>query len=117
MKGLTTALVSLSLLPPAHGAAPAVPGAVVPGRGGSGPCSAAEGSLSFSSAELRVFRVERHLLSLETAVHLQYFLSIKSHVWNHNSMRKSIISSWGSSASRLAGPGSALLSDAHVEFF
>lgn len=27
MKGLTTALVSLSLLPPAHGAAPAVPGA------------------------------------------------------------------------------------------
>lgn len=108
MKGLTSALVSLSLLPPARGAAPAVPRAVVPGRGGS---------LSFSSAELRVFRVERHLLSLEPAVDLQHFPSIKSHRWIHESMRKSLISSWGSSASPLAGAGSALLSDAHVEFF
>lgn len=117
MKGLTSALMSLSLLPPARGAAPAVPRAVVPGRGGSGPCSAAKGSLSFSSAELRVLRVERHLLSLEPAVDLQHFPSIKSHRWIHESMRKSLISSWGSSASPLAGAGSALLSDAHVEFF
>lgn len=91
MKRLTTALVSLSVLPPAHGAAPAVPSAVVPGRGGPGPCSAAEGSLSFSSAELRVFRVERHLLSLEPAVDLQCFPCIKSHRWIHKSMRKSTI--------------------------
>lgn len=56
-------------------------------------------------------------LSLEPAVDLQHFPSIKSHRWIHESMRKSLISSWGSSASPLAGAGSALLSDAHVEFF
>lgn len=57
MKGLTTALVSLSQLPPAHGAALLCPWSAAC-QGGPGPCSAAEGSLSFSSAELRVFREE-----------------------------------------------------------
>lgn len=75
MEGVTSALVPLSPLPPAHGAAPAS-GAW---QGRLRPLLCCRGlTLSFSSAELRLFRVEHRLLSPEPAADLQNFQASKA---------------------------------------